>query len=619
MIKEVLAANPIVNPLVQSSLQPVAFISRLLSTLINLAFLAGAVFFFFVLIMGAISWIGAGGDKGKLEDAKGKITSALIGIVVLFGIYAALSILQNFLGVQLLTFTIYNITGNSIGTIDLSPTGQFSSLSGITLQSLVSSIITIALVIGALIFMFMLISGGIMWIASGGDKMKLEEAKQRIEHALIGIVILFSVWGIATLVGIFFGVKILTFNTGSPPTPPGGPSIIPSATPFPTATPTPPGGGTVPPWCNQVCPPSCPSGTCFNGVCRNTSCTSDSDCLCTVNVTCQQACDQANPNNTGSMCGSSNQTVRAPAGDSYCLATTGSALPCSCAVPLPTATPAPGTCYSGCTSNAQCTTTGLTCDLSINRCVNSQCVSDSSCSCQNPLNTWNITVSPVCANGNTPVGSGTIRWIEFIPPTPLQSVKTFNFAGSSQTVTLTSYAPASERLDLEAFLGTPLNLSGSSPDPRIIYEPQDALWYTGGAFGGTTLPNGNYTIQFQAPTAWCNVPTPPPGAALQLTWVANYPAYFPTGTNNFYLKAKVTDNLNNPVDGANVILTNTVYSGQLLMGLGNGLYGDPSTSGLCWTRFTSGQTFVALQATKAGYTTATLTGLTTATAVSGCP
>lgn len=63
------------------------------------------------------------------------------------------------------------------------------------------------LVIGAAVaFFFWLILGGIKWITSGGDKAKMEEARNQITAALVGLVIVFSAWAIAQLVKTLFGV-----------------------------------------------------------------------------------------------------------------------------------------------------------------------------------------------------------------------------------------------------------------------------------------------------------------------------------------------------------------------------------------------------------------------------
>jgi len=77
------------------------------------------------------------------------------------------------------------------------------------LQKILQLGISLALVIGAIIFFFMLLVGGISWISGGGDKAKLESAQKKITHALIGLAILLSTFAIIKLVGYLFGIDLL--------------------------------------------------------------------------------------------------------------------------------------------------------------------------------------------------------------------------------------------------------------------------------------------------------------------------------------------------------------------------------------------------------------------------
>ncbi|MBI1863673.1 hypothetical protein HYS03_00455 [Candidatus Woesebacteria bacterium] len=79
-------------------------------------------------------------------------------------------------------------------------------------QTIIPNFITLALVVGSLIFVFILITGAISWISSGGDKASVESARAKVTHALIGLVILFSVFAVIKLVEAIFGLKILTLD-----------------------------------------------------------------------------------------------------------------------------------------------------------------------------------------------------------------------------------------------------------------------------------------------------------------------------------------------------------------------------------------------------------------------
>jgi hypothetical protein len=59
-----------------------------------------------MLIFGAIKWISSGGDKQALESARGTITSALIGVFILFAVFAIIQLINTFFGLHILNLTI---------------------------------------------------------------------------------------------------------------------------------------------------------------------------------------------------------------------------------------------------------------------------------------------------------------------------------------------------------------------------------------------------------------------------------------------------------------------------------------------------------------------------------
>lgn len=120
MNKEILAAvtpapippepgAPIINPaLVEAirGLTGIEFLNLFLPNLIALLFIVATVAAFFVLIAGGIKWITAGGDKAATESARGTITSAIIGLVLVFSVYAILRLIEHFFGIKLITIDI---------------------------------------------------------------------------------------------------------------------------------------------------------------------------------------------------------------------------------------------------------------------------------------------------------------------------------------------------------------------------------------------------------------------------------------------------------------------------------------------------------------------------------
>lgn len=84
----------------------ISFVQGLVRGLVGLGFVIGTVTFFFILILGAIQWISSGGDKQGLEGARNKITNALIGIVILFALFAFIHFFQKFFHVTIMTLDI---------------------------------------------------------------------------------------------------------------------------------------------------------------------------------------------------------------------------------------------------------------------------------------------------------------------------------------------------------------------------------------------------------------------------------------------------------------------------------------------------------------------------------
>ena len=73
-----------------------------LSTIIGLMTIIAAIWFTFLLITGAISIITSGGDKTKVAEARGKITTAIIGLVVVIAAIFIIQLIGTLLGFNLI-------------------------------------------------------------------------------------------------------------------------------------------------------------------------------------------------------------------------------------------------------------------------------------------------------------------------------------------------------------------------------------------------------------------------------------------------------------------------------------------------------------------------------------
>jgi len=97
-------------------------------------------------------------------------------------------------------------------SLDPCPTGEtegtdFSALCNLNtdnLGTIISSIVTILLIAAAIIALFFLIWGGIRWILSGGDKVKVDEARKTIVASIIGLIVaLLAFFIISVVLGLF--------------------------------------------------------------------------------------------------------------------------------------------------------------------------------------------------------------------------------------------------------------------------------------------------------------------------------------------------------------------------------------------------------------------------------
>lgn len=100
------ALEGILNDRFGPGASPTAFLSTLVPNAIGLLFVVGAVIFFFMLVIGAVQWISSGGDKANVESARGKLTNALIGLIVLFASFAIIKLIEAFFGVKILELDI---------------------------------------------------------------------------------------------------------------------------------------------------------------------------------------------------------------------------------------------------------------------------------------------------------------------------------------------------------------------------------------------------------------------------------------------------------------------------------------------------------------------------------
>lgn len=76
-----------------------------IATLWQTLILVGGLAFLLFFLWGGLQWILAGGDKGKIEEARGKITQGLVGLAILAASYVIIKFIETAIGMDLLNIT----------------------------------------------------------------------------------------------------------------------------------------------------------------------------------------------------------------------------------------------------------------------------------------------------------------------------------------------------------------------------------------------------------------------------------------------------------------------------------------------------------------------------------
>ena len=73
-----------------------------LSIFLGFFTIVGGLMFLLYFVFAALSWLSAGGDKGKVESAKTQMTNAALGLVVIILSQFIIGIVSNVLGLNIL-------------------------------------------------------------------------------------------------------------------------------------------------------------------------------------------------------------------------------------------------------------------------------------------------------------------------------------------------------------------------------------------------------------------------------------------------------------------------------------------------------------------------------------
>ncbi len=87
-----------------------AGIAKFIRIIIGLLVITAVILAFVSLLIGGIGFISAGGDKAKVESARGRIIWAVVGLVVVFAAFAIIRFVETIFGVSIISGT-FNIPG----------------------------------------------------------------------------------------------------------------------------------------------------------------------------------------------------------------------------------------------------------------------------------------------------------------------------------------------------------------------------------------------------------------------------------------------------------------------------------------------------------------------------
>lgn len=107
--RSLVQGSQIQNPALSGNIRDLRgteFLSLLLPNLITVFFIAATLIGFIFLIIGGIKWITSGDNQEAATKAKGTLTAAIIGLVLVFLAYAVLNLIGFFFHLNLININI---------------------------------------------------------------------------------------------------------------------------------------------------------------------------------------------------------------------------------------------------------------------------------------------------------------------------------------------------------------------------------------------------------------------------------------------------------------------------------------------------------------------------------
>ncbi|MDP4009906.1 MAG: hypothetical protein Q8P53_02895 [Candidatus Shapirobacteria bacterium] len=95
----------ITNPLLKNNdtivTNPNAYVSNVIGAVISIFFIVGIIYFTWNVVFAGYHMINSQGESKKVEEARSHLTNAVIGIFVVFSIFALLKLVITILGLNI--------------------------------------------------------------------------------------------------------------------------------------------------------------------------------------------------------------------------------------------------------------------------------------------------------------------------------------------------------------------------------------------------------------------------------------------------------------------------------------------------------------------------------------
>ena len=164
-------------------------ISKLLPSVFAVAAMLAVLF----LISGGLRYMLSRGDPKAVEAAKGTITSAVIGLLVILFSATIFFIIASAFKIEVFGSAPFVPSAYAADEVNIGCTlklgGQCISEAFPTVGSLFTRIIQLALFVAGLVFFAMIAWGGFRYLNAGGDPKAAGSARQTLTNAGIGLLI----------------------------------------------------------------------------------------------------------------------------------------------------------------------------------------------------------------------------------------------------------------------------------------------------------------------------------------------------------------------------------------------------------------------------------------------